>query len=106
MALAATEKRAPSSAKALVNPWMPDFALAAGSVCQFWQPDDWSIAHRGDGFQCHVSGALGCPFVVLFGQQGADESGDGGFVREDADENVIFVSFSIAFVFLSCFSGS
>ena len=44
------------------------------------------IAQRGDGFQRHVSGALHGPFVVLFKEDRADQAGDGGFVREDADD--------------------
>ena len=60
--------------------------MAALSGCQFWQADGGSIAQRCDGFQCHVSGALCCPFIVLLEEEGADEPDHGGFVREDADD--------------------
>src|SRR3954451_18426429 len=51
-----------------------------------WQADERIIAQRGDGFQCHVSGALDCPFIVLFEQQRADKANDGMVVWEDADD--------------------
>ena len=40
------------------------------------------IAHRSDGFQRHVSGALNCPLIVLFEQQGTDETDDGVVIWE------------------------
>ena len=60
--------------------------MAALSGCHGRQADGISIAYRGDGFQCHVAGALDGPFVVLFEQDGPDESCDGGLVWEDADD--------------------
>lgn len=42
------------------------------------------IGDAGEGFQRDVS-PLDCPFVVLFDEDGASESGYGGLVREDAD---------------------
>jgi len=60
--------------------------LAAWLGCQFWHYDERRIAHRGDGFQCHVSGALYCPFVVLFEQERSDEPDDGGLIGEYADD--------------------
>ena len=56
------------------------------SGCQFWQADKGSIAQRRDGFQCHVSGALGGPLIILFQEQRADESHDSIVVGEDADD--------------------
>lgn len=50
------------------------------------QADERIIGQWRDGFQGHVSGTLHGPFVVLFKQQGADESDDRGFVGEDADD--------------------
>ena len=44
------------------------------------------IAQRRDRFQTHVPAALNRPFVVLFEQQRADETHDGVFVGEDADD--------------------
>ena len=51
-----------------------------------WQADERIIAQGGDGFQGHVAGALHSPLVVLFEQDGADESDDGVLVGEDADD--------------------
>jgi hypothetical protein len=56
------------------------------SGCHGGQADNGIIAQWGDGFQCHVAGALHCPFVVLFEQDGADEAGDGVFIGEDAND--------------------
>ena len=47
---------------------------------------DGIIAQRRDRFQTHVPAALNRPFVVLFEQQRADETHDGVFVGEDADD--------------------
>jgi hypothetical protein len=44
------------------------------------------IAGLGDALKGHVAGSLDGPFVVLLEQQSADETGDGGFVGEDADD--------------------
>jgi len=44
------------------------------------------IAEWSDGFQRHVSCALHGPLIVLLDQDGADQSGDGGFVGKSADE--------------------
>jgi hypothetical protein len=43
-----------------------------------------SVANGGDGFQRHVA-PRDRPFIVLLQHQGADQAGDGSFVREDAD---------------------
>ena len=48
-----------------------------------------------DGFQCHVSGALNGPFVVLLEEQGADEVDDGGLVREDPDDIAAALDFAV-----------
>jgi hypothetical protein len=58
----------------------------AGSACRGRQADEGIIAQGSDGFQRHVTGALNRPFIVLFGQQGADETEDGRVVGEDADD--------------------
>jgi hypothetical protein len=50
------------------------------------QPGGASIADGADAFQGHVAGALGCPLVGLFQQQGTDEPDDGGVIREYADD--------------------
>ena len=50
------------------------------------QADGGIIAERRDGFQRHVAGALNGPLVILLEQQGADQSGNGGLVGEDADD--------------------
>jgi hypothetical protein len=47
--------------------------------------DGGIIADWRDGFQRHVASALHRPFVVLFEQDGADETDDGVLVGEDAD---------------------
>ena len=60
--------------------------MAALSGCQFWQADKGSIAQGRDCFQCHVSGALRCPFIILFQEQRADEPHDGLVVGEDAND--------------------
>ena len=56
------------------------------SDCHGGQNDDWIIADWGDGFQCHVAGALDGPFVVLFHEDGSDEADDGVLVWEDSDD--------------------
>ena len=50
------------------------------------QADESIVADGGHRFQRHVACALDGPFIVLFEQDGADEAGDGGLVREDADD--------------------
>ena len=57
----------------------------AVSGCDGWQTDGGIIAQRRDGFQAHVACALHGPFIILFEQQGADETNDGSLVGEDAD---------------------
>jgi hypothetical protein len=39
----------------------------------------------GQQFEAHVAATLG-PFVILFGQDGADQPDQGGSVGEDADD--------------------
>ena len=56
------------------------------SGCHGRQPDDGIIADGRDGFQRHVTRTLDRPFVVLFEQDGTDETPDGGLVGEDADD--------------------
>jgi hypothetical protein len=51
-----------------------------------WQLDDGIIAQGSDGFQAHVSASLHGPFIVLFEQNGADQSGDRVFVGEDTHD--------------------
>jgi hypothetical protein len=63
--------------------------LRTGSARHGGQADEGIIAQRGDGFQCHISGALHSPFVVLFEQQRTDEADDGLVIGEDADESVL-----------------
>lgn len=48
------------------------------SSCRSGQADGGSIAHDADGLQRHVARALGCPFVGLLEEQGADEPDNGG----------------------------
>ena len=55
------------------------------SGCDSWQTGGETIAQRRDGFQAHVARALHGPLIVLFEQQGTDESNNGRFVGEDAD---------------------
>jgi hypothetical protein len=45
-----------------------------------------SVADGADGFQRHVAGALGGPFVGLLEEDGADEAHDRGLVGKDADD--------------------
>ena len=59
--------------------------MAGLSDSHSWQLDDEIIAHVSDRFQGHVSAALNCPFIVLFEQKGADETGYGLLVGEDTD---------------------
>jgi len=52
-----------------------------------WQADEWIIAHRGDGFQCHhVAGPLDGPLVILLQEQCTYPPNDGIVAREDTDE--------------------
>ncbi len=58
------------------------------------------MADRGDGFQGHVACPLDRPFIVLFGEDGADEAGDGGFVGggfvgKDADDVGAALDFAV-----------
>ena len=48
--------------------------------------DDGIIADGGESFKGHVAGALDGPFIALLHEDRADESGDGRFIREDADD--------------------
>ena len=50
------------------------------------ETDEGVVSHRRDGFQRHVSGALDGPFIVLFEQDGADETRDRVFIGKDADD--------------------
>jgi hypothetical protein len=59
--------------------------LAGGSGCYGGQLEDRILAQWSDGFQRHVAGALHGPFIVLLEQDGADQTGAGSLVREDAD---------------------
>jgi len=43
-----------------------------------------SSLNGGDGFQCHVAGALDGPFVALLEQDRADEADDGLLIGEAA----------------------
>jgi hypothetical protein len=45
----------------------------------------WCFAAGGEYFGSHVAAGFG-PFVVLLGQDGADEPDDGVAVREDPDD--------------------
>ena len=56
-----------------------DSAATAGSPTK-------GIAQRRDGFQRHVAGPLHRPLIVLFEQDGADQTDDGVLVGEDADD--------------------
>jgi ADP-heptose:LPS heptosyltransferase len=56
------------------------------SVCHGGQADDGIIAQGRDSFQRHVACALHSPFIVLFGQDRADQTGDRRFVGKDADD--------------------
>jgi len=51
-----------------------------------WQADEWIIAQRGDGFQCHVAGSLDGSLVILLQEQCAYPPDDGIVVGEDADD--------------------
>ena len=59
------------------------------------QDDEGIIAQRRDGFQRHVARALYRPFIVLFQQDGADESDDRVLVWEDADNFCAAFDFAI-----------
>lgn len=61
-------------------------ASAARSGCHGRQTDDGIIAERNDGFQAQVAGSLDGPFVILFKEQDADQTDDGGLAGEDADD--------------------
>src|SRR5690606_25537556 len=56
------------------------------ACCYCWQADEGIIAQLSDAFQRHVAGTLNGPFIVLFEQQGSDETHDGVVIREDADD--------------------
>jgi hypothetical protein len=56
-----------------------------GSCGRGGQHEGEIIAQGGDRFQGHVAGALHRSFVVLLQEDGADQAGDRGLVREDAD---------------------
>jgi len=49
-------------------------------VCPDRQADERIIAQSCHGFQRHISCALPGPIIVLFQQQGTDQTGDGGIV--------------------------
>ena len=55
---------------------------AAVSGCDCWQADGWIIAQRRDGFEAHVACTLHGPLIILFEQQGTDESDDGDLIGE------------------------
>jgi len=65
--------------------------MSCGHCCQL---DEGIIAQVRDGFQRHVSAALNRPFIVLFEQNGTDETAYGLFVGEDS--NHISASFDLA----------
>jgi hypothetical protein len=44
-----------------------------------------SIAQGRDGFQSHVAGTLDGLLIVLLGEDGTDQAGDGRLVGEDTD---------------------
>ena len=48
----------------------------------FWRP--FIVLAGGEDFRAHIAAGLG-PFIVLLGQHGADQAGDGVAAREDAD---------------------
>jgi hypothetical protein len=50
------------------------------------QLDEWIIAQRSDGFQCHIARPIDRPFIVLLEQDGADQTGNGVVIGEDADD--------------------
>ena len=56
------------------------------SGCHCGQCCDGIIAQRRDGFQRHITGALHGPLIILFEEDRADQTRDGGFVREDAHD--------------------
>jgi hypothetical protein len=58
--------------------------LAASSGRHGWQTDGCIIADGAESFQAHVA-SLYCLFVVLLGQDGADQAYDRDLVGEDAD---------------------
>jgi hypothetical protein len=66
------------------------------SVCLGWQADSGIIAHRSDGFQRHVAGALDSPFIVLLEQDGADQSVDSLLIGEDANNVGAALDLSVA----------
>ncbi len=62
---------------------MADWATALGGHGR--EPDRGSIADGADRFQCHVTRALGGPFVGLLEENDADEPNHGGLVRKVPD---------------------
>jgi hypothetical protein len=52
------------------------------------QLDEGILAQRCHGFQGHVAGALHGPLIVLFKEDGTDESDDGLVIGEDANTSV------------------
>lgn len=52
------------------------------------QHGDGIVAERCHRFKCDVACALDGRFIGLFHEDGANEAGDRGFVREDADHLV------------------
>ena len=51
-----------------------------------WHADEGIIGDLGDGFKGDVTPGLNGPFVVLFEEDGADQSGNGLVVGENADD--------------------
>ena len=48
--------------------------------------DDGNIAERRHGFKDHGAGALDSPFIALFYEDRADDSGDRSLIREHAHD--------------------
>ena len=67
----------------------------AVSGCDSWQTGGEIIAQRRDGFQAHVACALHGPLIILFEQQGTDESDDGSLIGEDADHVAASLDFTV-----------
>ena len=61
--------------------WTRTQMRAFGST-QIWR----NVGAQTKGFKGHVTNALDGPFVALLHEDRADESGDRGFIREDADD--------------------
>ena len=54
------------------------------------------LSLRGrDGFQAHVACALHSPLIILFEQQGTDESDDCSLVGEDADHVAVSLDLAV-----------